>query len=46
MARCMVKWSRRKETPLTMTLWSAKRTLPPGETLKLEADYEISQSRG
>ena len=43
-ARCMVKWSRRKEAPLTMTLWSAKRALAPGETLKLEADYEISPS--
>jgi hypothetical protein len=41
--RCMVKWSRRKEAPLTMTLWSAKRSLAPGATLKLEADYEIRQ---
>jgi hypothetical protein len=45
-ARCMVKWTRRKENPLTMTLWSAKRTLAAGETLKLEADYEINSSRG
>jgi hypothetical protein len=42
-ARCMVKWSRRKETVLNMTLWSAKRALAPGETLKLEADYGIGK---
>jgi hypothetical protein len=42
--RCYVNWSGKADSRVTMTLWSAKRTLAPGETLKLEADYEISKS--
>lgn len=41
-ARCVVIWARRRSSPVTMNLWSAKRTLAPGETLKLEAHYKIS----
>jgi len=44
--RCLVNWTGKAGSRVTMTVWSAKRTLAPGETLKLEADYEISQSRG
>jgi hypothetical protein len=44
--RCSVNWTGKADSRVTMALWSAKRTLAPGETLKLEADYEISKSRG
>jgi hypothetical protein len=43
-AQCLVNWSRRKDSRVIMTLWSAKRTLARGETLELEADYEIRKS--
>jgi hypothetical protein len=42
--RAYVNWSGRADSRVTMTLWSARRTLAPGETLKLEADYAISMS--
>jgi len=44
--RCYVNWTGKADSRVTMTLYSAKRTLAPGEALKLEADYEISKSRG
>jgi len=44
--RCSLNWTAKAESRVTMSLWSAKRTLAPGETLKLEADYGISESRG
>ena len=40
--RCALKWSRRKEVPVTMSLWSAHRALAPGETITLVADYGVT----
>ena len=40
-ARCTLKWSRRKEVPVTMSLWSVRRALAPGETITLAADYGV-----
>jgi hypothetical protein len=42
--RAYVNWAGKADSRVTMTLWSAKRTLAPGQTLQLEADYEISKS--
>jgi hypothetical protein len=42
--RSYVNWLGKADSRVTLTLWSAKRTLAPGETLKLEADYGISKS--
>jgi len=44
--RCSLNWTGKAESLVTMSLWSAKRTLAPGESLKLEADYEIIPTRG
>lgn len=41
-SRCFARWTGKAENSLTLGIWSAKRTLAPGETLKLEADYGIS----
>ncbi len=40
-SRCFARWTGKTENSLTMGVWSAKRSLAPGETLKLEADYGI-----
>ena len=40
-SRCFAQWQGKTENAVTMGLWSAKRTLAPGETLKLEADYGV-----
>jgi hypothetical protein len=44
--RCLLNWIGKADSRVTLGLWSAKRTLAPGESLKLEADYEITKSRG
>jgi hypothetical protein len=44
--RTLMNWNAKGESLVRMSLWSAKRTLGPGETLKLEADYEIRKSKG
>jgi hypothetical protein len=38
-SRCFVQWTAKTENAATMGLWSTKRSLRPGESLKLEADY-------
>jgi hypothetical protein len=43
-SRCFVHWTGKAENAVTLGLWSAKRALAPGETLKLEADYGIHSS--
>ena len=43
-ARCLVNWNAKAKNLVRMSLWSAKRTLGPGETLKLQADYEIRKA--
>jgi hypothetical protein len=40
-SRCFVQWEGKSEPAVALGLWSAKRTLAPGEALKLEADYGI-----
>jgi hypothetical protein len=39
--RCFVEWTGKAKSATTLGLWSAKRTLKPGEALKLEVDYGI-----
>ena len=41
-SRCLARWAGKTDNSVTLGLWSAKRTLAPGETLKLEADYGVS----
>jgi hypothetical protein len=43
-SRCFVHWTGKAENAVSMGIWSAKRALGPGETLKLEADYGINSS--
>ena len=43
-SRCFAHWTGKAENAVTLGLWSAKRALGPGETLKLEADYGIHSS--
>ena len=43
-SRCFARWTGKAENSVTLGLWSAKRTLSPGDTLKLEADYGIHKS--
>ena len=45
-ARCSLNWTGKAESRVTMGLWSARRTLAPGETLRLGGDYAISHSSG
>jgi hypothetical protein len=45
-ARCNANWTGKGDRRVTMGVWSAKRSLAPGEILKLEADYELTRSRG
>jgi hypothetical protein len=40
-SRCFAHWTGKAENAVTLGLWSAKRALAPGETLKLAADYGI-----
>jgi Domain of unknown function (DUF4838)/Glycosyl hydrolase family 67 N-terminus len=40
-ARCALNWSAKGENRVGLAVWSNKRTLGPGETLKLEADYGV-----
>jgi hypothetical protein len=40
-SRCFARWTGKTENSMTMGIWSAKRSRAPGESLKLEADYEI-----
>jgi hypothetical protein len=43
--RCSLNWTGKAEAQLTLGLWSANRTLAPGETLELAGDYEVSRIR-
>ncbi len=40
-ARCSNQWDGKGDRRVTLGVWSPKRTLAPGDSLKLEADYEI-----
>ncbi len=43
-ARCNANWTGKADSRVTLSLWSAKRNLAPGETLRLDTDYEIRRS--
>jgi hypothetical protein len=42
--RGLLIWSAKAQNLVRMGIWSAQRTLQPGDILKLEADYEIHRS--
>ena len=44
-SRCFAQWTGKTENAATMGLWSAKRSLRPGESLKLEADYGVHTAK-
>jgi hypothetical protein len=44
-SRCFARWTGKTENSVTLGLWSAKRTLAPGEALTLEADYGIHKAK-
>jgi len=43
-SRCFARWTGKTENSLTLGIWSVKRSLAPGETLKLETDYGIRRA--
>jgi len=43
-SRCFARWTGKTDNSAIMGIWSIKRSLAPGETLKLEADYEIRRT--
>ncbi len=45
-ARCSTQWNGKGDRRVTLAVWSPKRTLAPGDSMKLEADYEIRKVRG
>jgi len=40
-SRCFARWTGKTDNSAIMGIWSVKRSLAPGEALKLEADYKI-----
>jgi len=44
-SRCFARWTGKTENSVTLGIWSSKRTLAPGEALKLEADYGIHKTK-
>ncbi|MCC6859913.1 MAG: DUF4838 domain-containing protein [Bryobacterales bacterium] len=43
--RCSINWSAKGEGRVTLTLWSKKRILAPGESLELQAAYTAEPGR-
>ncbi|HUZ47496.1 MAG TPA: DUF4838 domain-containing protein [Terriglobia bacterium] len=41
-ARCTLNWTAKNQTRVTVAVWSKKRTLKPGESLQLDADYSAN----
>ena len=41
-ARCMLGWSAKNANRVSLGLWSGKRTLGPGEVLRLDSDYALT----
>jgi hypothetical protein len=39
--RCFVRWGAKNQNVVGMVLWSEKRRLEPGESMRLDADYDI-----
>jgi hypothetical protein len=40
-ARCFLRWGAKNHNLVSFVLWSQKRRLEPGETMRIEADYEV-----
>jgi hypothetical protein len=40
--RCVMDWSLRGASLITLTLWSKEATLKPGETIELDAGYGVA----
>jgi hypothetical protein len=43
-SRCFARWTGKTDNSLTMGIWSVKRSLAPGENLRIEADYGIRRT--
>jgi hypothetical protein len=39
--RCFVRWGAKNQNVVGLVLWSAKRRLEPGESMRLDADYAL-----
>ena len=39
--RCYVRWAAKNQNAVGLVLWSGKRRLGPGESMRLDADYEV-----
>jgi hypothetical protein len=40
-ARCFVRWVAKNQNLVSFVLWSEKRRLEPGESMRLDAEYII-----
>ena len=40
-ARCVLAWSAKNQHRVSLSVWSPKRTLAPGESMRLETSYEL-----
>ncbi len=40
-ARCVLAWSAKNQSRVSLGVWSRKRTLAPGERMRLETAYEL-----
>lgn len=40
-ARCFARWVAKNQNLVSLVLWSEKRRLAPGESLQLDAEYEV-----
>jgi hypothetical protein len=45
-ARCILRWTAKNLNFVGLVLWSERRALQPGETLRLNADYEADFQQG
>jgi len=41
-SRCYAGWSARGDNRINLNLWTQRRTLHPGETISLDADYSLA----
>jgi hypothetical protein len=45
-ARCIVRWIAKNQNYVSLILWSEKRRLEPGESMRLDADYDADYKLG
>jgi len=45
-ARCFVRWVAKNQNLVSFVLWSEKRRLEPGESMRLDADYDADYKLG